>query len=38
MRDEMMPRKAFSVETTVVKDGATAPTTDQATEKKSKKK
>jgi carboxypeptidase Q len=38
MRDEMMPRKAFPVETTVVKDGATAPTTDQATEKKSKKK
>ena len=37
MRDEMMPRKDFPVDTKVVKDGATAPS-DQAADKKSKKK
>jgi carboxypeptidase Q len=39
MRDEMMPRKDFPVDTKIVKDGATAPTTDQKpADKKSKKK
>jgi hypothetical protein len=38
MRDEMMPRKDFPVDTKVVKDGATAPASDQKpAEKKSKK-
>jgi len=39
MRDEMMPRKDFSVDTKIVKDGATSPAADlKVPEKKSKKK
>ena len=39
MRDEMLPRKDFSVDTKIVKDGATTPTADQKpAEKKGKKK
>jgi hypothetical protein len=35
----MMPRKDFSVDTKIVKDGATSPAADpKAPEKKSKKK
>jgi Zn-dependent M28 family amino/carboxypeptidase len=38
MRDEMMPRKDFPVDTKIVKDGATAPANAQkAPEKKAKK-
>jgi len=39
MRDEMMPRKAFPVDTKIVKDGETAPPADQKVpEKKAKDK